>query len=561
MSRNLSASALSTEVVGGLVARASSQTVVTQADGSQLLNAGAAYTFADATAFTPTALGTLKAITPVLLRSINKAGLGGDISNLGLGASTGLDFSFPPAISQNGSVFYGATSGLIGFTTQGVIRSPQNGFGSAYVFNTPGNANQLIAYAVSSYQTSTDNGTTWSVGLTITQSGVFNSAATLNLTGSTTATSNGLNLLGYRYTNNAATATTHLWRYNFGARVIQIGAAVANTANLSAASSSDGVNGFNTDASTAVLGTATATTTSNTSFNAYRNGNNGLLCTSGPVNRFTSDGGVTWGAVTGAPVILFGYRFKANGNTPAKMLATTGATIAYLTTNSGQAFTTINLPFGPNETFGEDSVAYRGTIGLIASRTNRTLYVTTNDWTNTTLVTAIAGVTGQIIAVFNDDARLYAYFTSGQIAQTTDGVNWTVRTISGLVEQTGSLLRVNGFAKIGNRAVISLGSTNSIQSCIYTADDAVTWNTANISTTSTGVGSVFGLFAIPFGASGYFAICGRGNSTPGVGTNNSDQIIDGSFGSDPTSYAATTSAISAGANSQFSGAVAYVKLS
>lgn len=322
------------------------------------------------------------------------------------------------------------------------------------------------------------------------------------------------------FTSQSNAGTYSTWGVVWcGARFIFFG---SDGTNFVAATSTNGYTWTNT--TTAVLGSTTVAQLQSVAF--YRNGNNCFFKFGATgAQRFTSDGGVTWSAMTtnaqfdGFNVGNTSTSLYRNTTDPAKLLmsnpAVTGNT-ATISTNSGATFNTdIALP-SLNGTYS--SIAWKGSTMLYTNYANGiSLKISTDNGVTFTSVLLPAGTIGNSGMVYADATRFYFFpAASGQVLISTDGITWT---IVALPTTEGGLSTYYGTGIIyydTNKVVI--GDSQGYMA--LTTDGGVSWKVMSMSSTLTSDTYLGNLRATPDG--GGFACAGIGN------TGSSRKVFSGS---------------------------------
>lgn len=461
MSRVLSTQLASAVPIGGIIDAAGLSDVAT-VDGNAFIrvNSTAFYSWQ----LVPSAAKNVL-MNNLRLNSVDdpdvSSALGTALSNLNLVA--------PPSLLTGVRSFsYGVgTGGALTVNASGYTVSLFGVTGVSIGFSLSSNGTTQVAYYANSDSTvaavTSTNGITWTpaaVTGTPTFSGLSNkyfgalaSASNMRGAGNTFATAGGTLQMGF-------------W---FGARFVLVASQLGST--YAASISTDGTT-FGGDATTAVLGASNIANSGSGYW--YRNGNAGFFVL-GTAARFTTDGGATWAAVTNPPAATDYYR--TNTTAPAKLTALLdGAAGLRVSTDSGATWTSRALPFASNVTSTSvgTSLAYFGAVGVLVA--NQTAYVSTNDFATINTLSPPTGVTGIPIAVFADASRIYIYYSSNQIAITTNGTTFTVRNIvnSGL----GTTSIVGGIQTVAiDTSNVLLGFSGGFT--LSTVDGGVTWRWAN----------------------------------------------------------------------------------
>lgn len=259
-----------------------------------------------------------------------------------------------------------------------------------------------------------------------------------------------------------------------GARFLML--TKTTSAYIAASLSSDGV-AFSANSASSVLGSATLPFTKDINF--YRNGNNCFLAIGTTLVK-SSDGGITWGAVSGT---IGGIDANAqynipNTTDPAKRIINQGDgySSAYYTSDSGATWSS-NRALPQSSRWG---IAYKGST-VVSSYTGG-CYRSVDDGVTWTPITFPAGTntsSGQILA----DAYRFYFVGHGQnqILTSTDAITWTISTLPGTINASGndSIQSVNS-----SIAYITVGG---LHQGVYTLDGGVTWAFARTSSGNYGV--------------------------------------------------------------------------
>lgn len=362
------------------------------------------------------------------------------------------------------------------------------GLSGTYAFNQPNTpANIVVTNGVGGalyYNVSTDGGITFGPQVIINQSLFANNTA-FRLGNSTANTSFGC---GYRY-QAINGQTNNIWSFNAGQRVIYIGNNAGNTATV-ASSTVDGFTGYNTDASTAVLGAASLASTNNQFFYFKRSGNNSFFITgSGTLNgtastaRFSTDGGVTFTTVTGIAnlnnvgQLTSTTQIQDNGSTRF-LYNVSGLSTAAFSSNFGASWVARTLPFSVDATNSNstDTIAMMGTLAILVDYSAGIVYRTADDFATFTTIARPAGVNGTALSCFTCGDRFYIAYSDGKIASTVDGLTFIVRTV-----QNQSSIPINTFpfscAKVNGR-IVTASASSSVN--LVSPDDGVTWFFASL---------------------------------------------------------------------------------
>ena len=320
-----------------------------------------------------------------------------------------------------------------------------------------------------------------------------------------------------------------------GARHLLIG---INGSNQYIATRSSNGTSWGGDESTTVLGSSTVGASSYCWW--YRNGNNFFL-TVGSVNRFSGDGGVTWGSTTGTGTVSSSQSYRVNRTDPARLLSTDRSSVLSVSTNSGSSWTGVTSPTTVSTI---THIEGRGSTWVLTAAGS--FFVSTNDGTSWTTLNAPLGL-GSPSAVYADANRWYMYSASGnQIATSTDLSNWTIRNISNPAPTTalpGSIAAVSS----STVAMVANGEV------LCSTDGGVTWRwaAASYATTATAVGATK-LIANTVGRS-----CFIGGNTALSGTSPRGLYIDAA---DLTAGAKGVRGSSATVSSLRTNATAYVRV-
>lgn len=246
------------------------------------------------------------------------------------------------------------------------------------------------------------------------------------------------------------------------------------------------VNGtaFSGDETVAILGSATE----NTGVIGwwYRNGNNFFIAISGAVPtgvlRKSTDGGVTWGAATGAVTgSLSTTRFRVNSSDPARLasLASGSQNMAF-TADSGSTWTARTAPFLINN---NTSFFGRGSTWVLCNGQTGLVYQTTNDGAAWTLISTPTGFVGLPAAVYADANRWYMLsMSSNQTATATTIGTWTVRNISNAAPGSTYTSAPHNLVATDANTIMGGSQTNGV--ALSTADGGVTWQWSAPSTTT-----------------------------------------------------------------------------
>jgi hypothetical protein len=462
----------------------------------------------------------------------------------------------PIPISQGNALVMldGATALVISPSGVAARRlSTTNIYAQAYV--NPSNPSQFVAVrGVSNgnliYSTSTDGGNTWVEGsLSL---GLF-SANSLGEFGISRGTLNQINYfaspLGEIYAGNSANAT---WQLRCANRVITIGNNAGNTVLVASSSTTGFGSDVGNNATSAVLGNLNVSIGSDAQRYAWMKseGSNAYFSIAG-VNRYSTDGGLTWTNSAGAPTSGGGARYVNNASVPSKFLVLNinGNSVYNVTTNFGESFTTRSVAFAFT---ADDSVAWTGSIGALVDLSTQSAFITTNDFATVTPLPPITGVSGNPRSAWALDSRLFIFYTSGQIAITSDGVTFVVRSIKNY--QTFNAL-YNRAAVLNGRIVVNANVFNSGNSsgAIVSTDNGVTWEYINVVASLGATQQQAALIRSINVGSGYFYFTAMSQNS--INGSLSDQLVPANF-TGPQSYALTASSISP----IRSGTTAYMRL-
>jgi len=394
------------------------------------------------------------------------------INNYTTSGSWTTPFLPPPVVGSTSTVL-ALKAGALTFSSSGVsFNSFQLTNQSATCFPiTTYDGTNFWAFGVAAgnglvVSKSTDGGLTWAPQ---TLSGLPSSAV-LDFSGwfsgSTTAPygSSLVNLFIGEYYGGAQ-AVFAFWA---GARFIVIAPGVTGS-NYIAFRSSNGTS-WGGDETTAIINNATIGNGAGAnSWWWYRNGNTAFIYLGGQFSRKTTDGGVTWSDTTVVTSSSGTLNFRTNPADATKLLAYAngGGTTAYVSANSGSTWSSITFTFSPGST---GSIVYKNSTILTLDSSNR-LYCSTNDGTSFTQAFISFGGTGVITSLYADANRFYAYCSnSGQLATSTNGTTWTLRTITNVVQFTPTMI-----AAVDSNTLLMKGSQTPVY---YSTDGGVTWTQA-----------------------------------------------------------------------------------
>jgi len=398
-----------------------------------------------------------------------------------------------------------------------------------------GNGTTIFSYCFTSATvlnvSSTTNGTTWTAGVAATGVPVFASdAGTIAHASASTSSDTIASMAGWKRRFNLAAAGQFavFW---CGARFLVLGPGVGQV-NYVASLSANGT-AFGGDNTVAVLGATVRATTSNVQF--YRNGNNCFLAVS-LTNRFSTDGGVTWAACTGAGAGLIepgtGY-LQVNTTDPAKLFFKLNEvnTIAYYSADSGASWSAsrpvpyINLNGG---------FYYKGST-IVASDGGTNYSVSTDDGVTFVAPTFPIGVLSTTIKFFADANRFYAGVSGqAQILTSSDAVTWTLITLPQNFNLTHEADYYGfGIMAFDSNTVVLLGnSTVSVNNWFCsTTNGGVTWTAGQFTVANLGLNwGVGSAFVTPDGGGVGFAF-GMSGLTSGQNTSvfKSDITAGGAF--------------------------------
>ncbi len=389
------------------------------------------------------------------------------------------------------------SQGALVFDSTGVIMSPNASpysisgtvYGGGY-HSLTSNGSAFFDYYYSSSTNKieckkTTDGKTWTV---LTLTGLPAASGYTSSTGAGTApqgwnvsnTGNSPSALGNCQPFGLSGDYLAIW---CGARFLIV--AATSTTAMTAYLSPDGV-AF-TDSSNAVLGSTTLAIANNNMF-VYRNGNNVLIVMStGSTKRFSSDGGVTWSAVTGLPTSpAAGTWFQQNATTPAKLVFVDASGNAFYSSNSGSTWTSRALPTaatvsGTNVSF----IAYAGSTLLYIAADSLQLYRSVDDGVTWVTVPPITGALGAVQAIFHDGYRFILPLKNCyQIVTSTDGLTYSVRDF------IRKSLLASGLTNAAYRKAVALDATKTIittgnpstgytnvsyTDVVYTIDGGIGW--------------------------------------------------------------------------------------
>lgn len=277
------------------------------------------------------------------------------------------------------------------------------------------------------------------------------------------------------------------------------------------------------DTTSSVLGSTTVSPNNAVAF--YRNGNNCFIKI-GTTNAqvYTSDGGVTWSAMTtnsnfdSMNVGSTGNALYRNTTDPAKILMSnsslTGNT-ATISTNSGATFNTdITLP---SLSYAYSSIAWKGSTMLYCNyASNVSLKISTNNGTTFTSVLLPAGTLNSSGMVYADATRFYFFpASSGQVLTSTDGVTWTINTLP-TTDGGFSTYYGTGIAYFDTNKVIICDTQGNMA---LTTDGGVTWKVMAQSSSISGGAYLGNLRVTPDGG---------GLACAGTATNDYRKVFSGS---------------------------------
>lgn len=557
MSRSLSVATADTGI-GGIFDLATSTGPYQKIGSQEYANISIANNWVSRTLMSAAAASfcqTLTSQSPAGLQSISDPTFSSRITPLSLSSAVDALSPYPQALG-NTVVNFGSRA--LVFTGSDVA---QRTLPASYVamYVNPANANEIVAINSSgstlSYSLSTDGGNSWSANATV--SATLFSSTSLGTFNASVISPDYLNVVSGELYHSNTTASS--WQFRFPARVITVGLNSGGTAMVASSSTTGYGSDVNTDASSAVLGTTSGG--SNTSICWFKNNGNNcfFVVGSGSFNgssclaRFSTNGGATWATPTGSlSGLTANVRFVQNTSDAQKFLQFTNSSSIATTTNFGQSFTTRTLPTSITNT--EDTIAWTGSIGVYVDNngTAPVSYVTTNDWATITTLNTPAEVTGLPISTWALDTRIFILYTSGQVAVTTDGINFSIRASAG---NMALFWRYSRAAKVGNNIALALYQAGQSRTLV-SYDNGVTWVQQELGTQSGG-GSAYGrlIRTIDTGP-GYFYFTSKmqdgGNS---LNQTNSEQLVRVNAGA-PASFALSTTAIS----SLRTGAIAHMRI-
>jgi hypothetical protein len=266
--------------------------------------------------------------------------------------------------------------------------------------------------------------------------------------------------------------------------------------------STDGL-AFGGDNTVAVLGSASVGNLVHMNF--YRNNNACFLSIGGTVYRQSSDGGVTWSAVTFSALNAENQNNFPNVTDPARRIMNQGdgTAAAYYTADSGATWSA-SRPFPQSSRYG---IVYRGS--TVISSYNDGCFRSVDDGVTYTSILFPAGTNSSVGQVVADENRFYFIPTGGgsQLLTSTDAITWTIRATPGTMSGTGGVV-VN---QVSSNVVFI--TNNGMNSGFFTLDGGVTWGFASSSTSGTAGANWTGYFtkATTDGPNGGYLIYGKGN--------------------------------------------------
>jgi hypothetical protein len=394
-------------------------------------------------------------------------------------------------ISVVPSSYKGTTSVGVGVATPAGLQSIPTGQTSIRTANTTEGSNAVVASnnttifsytftsatALSAYYTT--NGTTWTAGSVTGLPTFAADSATISV---------GSRISGASWTVSGHSGflrradSPNLAVFWCGARFVVI---APGATNYVCSLSTDGL-AWGGDNTTAVLGGA-VTRAENIQF--YRNGNSCYLNVGGRY-RYTTDGGITWAAstfTTDAAPSPSSYYMQYNQTDPAKLVIwTTGGYNGRFTSDSGATWSA-NRPFPSDNVSG--GLAYRGST-LVASNDSLTTFYSTNDGVSWAPSEFPIGTLGATTLVMADANRFYLGFNAqAQLLTSSDGVNWTIRTLSqNFTIQAQSGFSGPGLVSFNSNVVAMIGYSNQTGNSQFfsTTDGGVTWIAGQFTVANTG---------------------------------------------------------------------------
>jgi hypothetical protein len=438
--------------------------------------------------------------------------------------------------------------------------SPSVGYNYAYV--NPTNANQVVAVTTSGggllYALSNDGGNTWS-NQSIAYSGLFVNTSSFGVSSSALSQQGYFNsTLGEIYLGSG---NTTIWQFRCANRVITWGSNSAQTATAASSSTSGYGADVGVDATSAVLG-ATGLTLANQFVWMKASGNNAFFVAgsgtfdgvSGATARYSIDGGVSWttsGGLNQLPSLNSGSRFVNNSADASKFLMCNDSLSTITTTgNFGASFTNRSIPFAL--TSASTTIAWANSVAVLMRSSTDPAFITTNDFATITAMPTPTGITGVPRSAFAIGNRVCVVYSSGQIAITTDGSSFVVRSIKNYTASSNPFVRA---ASVNGRILVTPSGV-STREILFSSDDGVTWEVA---AAATGVSDILSLGPIVrtvgAGNSAYFITSSRGVGAGGLNRNGGEQIIPATF-SGAASYALSSGPI----NPIRTGATAYMRL-
>jgi photosystem II stability/assembly factor-like uncharacterized protein len=259
--------------------------------------------------------------------------------------------------------------------------------------------------------------------------------------------------------------------YWCGARFLAIG---FDSSYYYTSLSTDGLS-WGGNQNTTVLGSSTANRSYQLFF--YRSGNYCVLMIGTTHYRYSSDGGITWNAMTvtsGANALSASYGITRNQSDPLKFILWNGSSAPRYSADGGVTISG-DRPFGVSV---PSSIVYVGNTVLVSDSAGA--YKSTDNGSTWTAISTWPSGTLGFGGYFLYDGYRYYFVVYGQaqVLTSTDASTWTLRT---LTTNTGTTSIKGNFSFDTNVVCIQAQSY-----LISSTDGGVTWQTAYVSSTPPG---------------------------------------------------------------------------